>query len=488
DEQKKQVGTLKALGFKDSRIRVKYLIFGISSAIVGGVLGILLSALLEGAILKTIEDRYSFGKLPVVMSPVVVAILFVTTVIVVYLVVLSACSGLLKCSAVGLISGNEPVQKTRIKARKKVRKRSLYSELILNNIKTDKARVIVGITVIAASGLLMGAGITLKESFGTAFSQQETDIGRYDLKVTFSENTPDTQRDKIEDIINSSGARYAKGYFGGTVYETENGGYGTRMLVMDEKEMPKYFNIGTPPKDGISISANIAKVYGISKGETIKVCGRSLEERDTEVKDTFDYYVGNMLYMSSQQYEKLYGDKCDENCYYVKFDGGDGKALTDKLTKIDEDYAGYICVETTRDETATMESLQAAFDFIAVIFVVLAAALNFLIMINLTNIQVSRRMKELLVMRVNGFSVRQVIGYLIRESLFTTIVGIVLSVAGGIPFSMVLVSAISNTSIMLPDEPSVVAWTLSVLLGALFAFIIDFISFRKVKKVSIIIE
>lgn len=488
DEQKKQVGTLKALGFRDGRIRVKYLIFGVSSAIVGGAFGIILSALLERSILKTLEDRYSFGRLPVVMSPVVATILCTATVVIVYLVVWAACAGLLKCSAVGLISGSEPVQKARLKAKKKLRKRSLYSELIINNIKTDKARVIVGITVIAASGLLMGAGITLKSSFGTAFSMQETNIGKYDMKVMVSENISDATRTEIEDIISSSGAKYAKGYSGGTVYETKKGGYGTSMLVMDEKEMPNYFNIGAPAKDGISISSNIAKAYRINKGDTIKVFGRSLEGRDTEVKETFDYYVSNMIYMSSQEYEKLFDDECTENCYYVRLDGNDGKALMEKLNKQDEDYSGYLYVETSADETATVESLQDAFDFIAIIFVVLAAALNFLIMINLTNIQVSRRMKELQVMRVNGFSVRQVVGYLVRESLFTTIFGIVLSVVGGIPFSVMLVSAVSNTSLTLPGDPSVFAWTMSVMLSVQFAFVIDFISFRKVKKVSIVVE
>ena len=181
----------------------------------------------------------------------------------------------------------------------------------------------------------------------------------------------------------------------------------------------------------------------------------------------------------------MFGEDCENNCYYIRFDGADGTRLTNKLGSMTSNYSGYISVETAQDETAKVESLKTLFDFVAFIFVALAAALNFLIMINLTNIQVSRRMKELLVMRVNGFSLRQVVGYLIRESLFTTIVGIVISVVGGIPFAVLLVRAISTTNITLSDAVSVVAWVISVLMSALFAFIIDAISFSRVRKVPI---
>ena len=485
DEQKKQVGTLKALGFREGRIRTKYLIFGVSAAVIGAICGILLSAILEKTILKTLEDRYSFGELPVVMSPVVTSVLCVATVAIVYIVVWFACAGLLRCSAVGLISGSEPAQKTRTKARKKQRRRSLYSELILNNIKSDVARVIVGVTVIAASGLLIGAGITMKESFTEAFKLQETSVGLYDVKVVFSENSPEEIKDEVENLIKNSKADYVPAYSGGTVYETEDGGFATTMLVMDGERISEFFNIGAAAEDGVSLSDNIARAYGLGVGEKFKVFGRSLESSEVEVKKTFNYYIGNMLYMTADEYRSLFGEDCENNCYYIRFDGADGTRLTNKLGSMTSNYSGYISVETAQDETAKVESLKTLFDFVAFIFVALAAALNFLIMINLTNIQVSRRMKELLVMRVNGFSLRQVVGYLIRESLFTTIVGIVISVVGGIPFAVLLVRAISTTNITLSDAVSVVAWVISVLMSALFAFIIDAISFSRVRKVPI---
>ena len=98
------------------------------------------------------------------------------------------------------------------------------------------------------------------------------------------------------------------------------------------------------------------------------------------------------------------------------------------------------------------------------------------------HVWLNRRMKELLIMRVNGFSMKQVIGYLIRETAFTTVCGIVLSVAAGIPFSRQLIRSLSNTATSLSDTVVPVAWVISVALSILFAVIINAISFRKVGK------
>lgn len=89
-------------------------------------------------------------------------------------------------------------------------------------------------------------------------------------------------------------------------------------------------------------------------------------------------------------------------------------------------------------------------------------------------------------MRVNGFSMKQVIGYLIRESAFTTTVGIVLSVAIGIPFSKQMIRSLSNPSVTLSDAIVPMAWVISVMLSILFAAAINAISFRKVGKTPLI--
>ncbi len=486
EDQKKQVGTVKALGFRNGKIRSKYLMFGVSAAVIGSLLGIGLSVILEKIIIAKLEPRYSFDGIPVVVSAPA-AILFCTaTLIVVYVVVWAACSHLLKCSAVGLISGSEPAQKSKKKKKKKEHRSSLYSTLILNNVITDITRVIVGITVIAVSGLLIGAGVTLRESFSTAFRQQEETVWLYDLKATIDESASDEIKQEIEDLLSSSGCDYTAAYSGGTIYETKDGKSATMLIVMDEDRLTDFFNVGGSAINGVSLSNNIASAHGLDTGSEFTLYGRSLDSVKATVGGTFNFYIGNMMTVTKQKYHELYGNECKDNCYFVKYSGTDGEALKTRLSDMNSNYSGHVTIETVADQTAKAESLKSLFDMVAVIFIVLAAVLNFLIMINLTNILVSRRMKDILVMRVNGFSMKQAIGYLVRETAFSTAVGIVLSIAAGIPFSQLLVGKLSTTTITLSNDIAPIAWILSVILSIVFAVLINAISFRKIGKTSLV--
>ena len=487
EEQKKQVGTIKALGFRNRKIRAKYLLFGVTAAVIGSVLGIILSVLLEGVVLKKIEPRYSFGSIPALMNPLLALGFCAAVIVVVWIVVGLACSNLLRCSAVGLINGSEPAQKSVSGGKRgKPRKGSLYSALIWNNVRTDTARVIVGITVIAASGLLIGAGITLQQSFAEAFRMQEEGIGLYDLKVMIDESAPGEILREIENDISASGAAYTPAYSGGTIYEAADGGFGTTLLVMDEDRVEEFFSIGAPAASGVTLSENIADAHDLGVGAQLALYGRSLERERTSVAGTFDYYIGNMIAITKQAYRELFGSECTDNCFYVQYNGADGDALRSTLADMRKPYAGHVCTETLAEQSAQSESIKTLFNLDAVIFVAIATALVFLIMINLTNILVNRRMKELLIMRVNGFSMKQVIGYLIRESAFTTTVGIVLSVAIGIPFSKQMIRSLSNPSVTLSDAIVPMAWVISVMLSILFAAAINAISFRKVGKTPLI--
>ena len=96
-----------------------------------------------------------------------------------------------------------------------------------------------------------------------------------------------------------------------------------------------------------------------------------------------------------------------------------------------------------------------------------------------------RRLGELLIMRVNGFSLKQVIGYLLRESVFVTCIGIILGVVLGVPFTESLIRGFEGTTAMYIRTPYIWVWVVSILFNLSFAAFIDYISFRKIKKLSL---
>ena len=125
------------------------------------------------------------------------------------------------------------------------------------------------------------------------------------------------------------------------------------------------------------------------------------------------------------------------------------------------------------------------FDIVAYLVLAFSLILSFMILLNLSNIQVLRRMRELLTLRVNGFSNGQVIGYLAREVAVTTIIGIILGVAVGIPISILCIRTMETTGFMYVINVYPSAWIVAALSCLLFAFLINSIAFRKIGRVPL---
>ena len=181
DEQKSQIGALKALGMRNREIRNKYLMFGITATVIGAILGTVFGYLLESYVLGSVSEKYVFGKVQPRIAPHIALIVGLATVLVAAGVIWISCRNLLKCTAVGLMSGSEPVKHVR-KKRSDAGKGSLYSHLIISNVITDIERVVVSIVVIIGSCMLIGIGITMRNAFNNAFSIQQNEILKYDLR------------------------------------------------------------------------------------------------------------------------------------------------------------------------------------------------------------------------------------------------------------------------------------------------------------------
>lgn len=130
-------------------------------------------------------------------------------------------------------------------------------------------------------------------------------------------------------------------------------------------------------------------------------------------------------------------------------------------------------------------SILTLFNLLVIVIIALAILLAFMILLNLSNILVLHRMRELLTMRVNGFSNSQVIGYLARETIATAALGLILGVVAGVPFSAFLITKLEATAVMFYRLPFPPAWIIALAISAFFSVSINAIAFRKVGKVPL---
>ena len=403
----------------------------------------------------------------------------------VVLVVWAACRRLLKCSAVGLINGSEPKRKGLTRGIGKKRKHSLYSELILNNIRTEKPRVVTTVIVIAMSVLLIGASITMRQDLLETFRIQTEEVALYNVTVSVPVSAAPESQAEIEEILTVSGAEWAPAYQGAVIAETDRGAFGCAMLCMFRDEIQSYYNVSVPESDGVTVSYNLSAAYGLVEGAPLSLYSRYLNLAQTTMAGVFEYHIGNLLVIPAETYSELFGSECGSNCYLVRCPEGSVDALLNALREYNREHTDRVSAETVADSMEQFKSIRMLYDLIAGVTILMVSAMNLMIVINLTHILVARRMRDFLLMRVNGFSMHQVRAYLFREMLFTTVPGIVLGVAAGIPFSLIMLRRISTMKITLAVQTVWYAWVIAALLCAVLAFVVYRIAFRKVRQASL---
>ncbi|WP_026660334.1 FtsX-like permease family protein [Butyrivibrio sp. AC2005] len=485
EEQKKQIGVVKAFGGYKNEIRNKYIIFGVSAAMLGVIIGVAGGFALEALIVNSLKETFLFEDLSHKTNPIPVAITFGATVILTTFVVIWSCEKYISCSATGLLNGSEPENKIMKRAAKSDRG-SIYIRMIINNFYTDLGRVIISVVIVLSCCMLIGLGITLKDTFDTTLKEQMNSLWKYDLKIVMQKNATDTEKTDFLDAI--QGYDYCPVYRVGTVMQAEKEQALAEVYCVDDSNYFKEFitlknKKGDEidiPKEGVLVTEEMKEKDELPPGTEFTMVTDDLKISKVYVKDNFLQYFGKCGIMSRDYFVKIFEDTVEDNCYFIKA-GNNTDALYEKL----QEYPAIETIDKVDSLKEKNKTLIDLFDIIVYLVLAFSLILSFMILLNLSNILVLRRMRELLTMRVNGFSNGQVIGYLAREIIVTTSMGIILGVATGIPITLLCIKTMETDGFMYVSRIYPSAWALAGLSCFAFAALINSISFRKIGKVPL---
>ncbi len=486
EEQSKQTGTCKALGMYKSEIRSKYLLFGVSAAILGAILGMGGAYAIERIVCNSVATIFAFGPithnariLPIILMPVAAA--FITAIAVYW-----SSERILSCSAVGLVSGSEPVKRSRKKAARN-RKGSVYTRLIFNNFIMDLGRETVSVVVVVVCIVLIGFATSIKLGHSQALDNQINNILSYNILLSMTETATDEEKDSITGAIE----KYDHISVGklGAVIQTEDGQTLTEVYVVDDAERFKEFyslrDISNHEidlsEDGMMTSIEMMIKDKLYDGRKVTLVTGGLRMVEVEVNGHFLLHAGRSVIMTSDYYRKVFDSEPDLNTFLIKTGDGDTDAICNELLE----YPGVSGISRPADIRISKAGLIKLYTAVVYIVIVFSIILSFMILLNLSNILVAHRMKELLTMRVNGFAHSQVIGYLVRELVATTSLGLLLGLAIGIPVTSISMPAVEAQGFMYLRMVYVLAWVLAVFCNTLFAVVINAVAFRKIKKVPL---
>ena len=235
------------------------------------------------------------------------------------------------------------------------------------------------------------------------------------------------------------------------------------------------------PEDGVLIQSKMKESYGMTSGDAIPVMDSGLDLKDAVIKGYFQNYVGRIIVTSPEGYRNTFGEEPAYNCYYVKAKGADITGLEEDLLAVTED----VSFEKASEFATTFESVAFLYNIVVYVSTGIAILMSFMILTNLANIFLNRKKTELTVMRINGFSIKQTKGYLARETVVTTAIGIVLGVLLGSVAAPLIIKKMEQPDLQFVRTFHPAAWVVAVALAVIFSVVINSLVFRKIKDLNL---
>lgn len=489
DEQRRLVGATKALGLFNREIFAKYLLFGVSATVLGMLLGIAGGYFGIQRILLYVYGRYyvyGAGK-NAFLGGMTAGVLLAGTALA-SLAVYSACSSLMRATATNLMQEKTP-ERRRGEGAGGRRKGSLYTRLILRNMRSDCKRVVVTVVSVAGCCALLVAGFTMRQSVMKALNAQFDEITKYDLQIRFDPEVSDAAQGELEALLTESGTDWVLAHASTRTFSVGGKLLSANLLCGDLAALDRFYARLDPdedralerPGEGVWVRQRVAELDGVAAGDIITFYDSAMKPCRLPVAGIFRIYAGQEMILDTEQYEKYFGQAPESNVFFLRLNGADADSLKTRAHEI----AGVEELTDVAETRAMYQSLASVLNLIALMFVGIAGLMAFFILLNLVNMQLNQKKRELTVMRINGFSVREVKAYVLRESILSTALGILLGLGTGSLLGYRVIRLLEGVSVRFMRNIQWEAWVIGAAITVIYAVIIQMAALRKVKGLKL---
>ncbi|MBQ3419014.1 MAG: FtsX-like permease family protein [Erysipelotrichaceae bacterium] len=490
EEDKKTVGTTKAFGFFNNEILMKYLIFGISAALIGSLFGIGLACLISRFVAALLNSTHNYAvtnlEMMINIKPTILVVIF--SIVICAVATILSCLSLMKTPASLLMKG-ETISSRDNKQKNKINIKSgtLYSRLIFKNMLDEMPRVLITIVIIAVSCTIIGTGISIKMAFDGMFERQLNDVIRYDARIEYTKDVNDEELSSLINVLEENNVDYLNVYYAPHLYCYNNSVDAFYILAADRELIHDYLNIIdihtnqkiSLPDNGVVIQKKSIE-KGMNIGDDIRLLDNSLAYHDTKIINGFNNYQGRLTIMSIESYRNTFTEKPKFNCLLIKYNNTNKDAIKKAISSISSDIA----IIPSDDFSIQYGPLKQLFTVILLVLVAMAIIMSFMILTNLASIYVARKQKELIVMRINGFTIKETINYLAKETIVTTTIGLIIGLIIGYFIANIALKAIEPVEIQFDRTYKPIAWIIALVLEGTFSFLINYSVFKKVKDLS----
>lgn len=499
EEQRIEMGTMKALGYGGWQIAMKYAVYAMSACISGGVMGAIIGfKLFPYVIMKGYSIMYYLGKLETPYRADIAFMAIAAMAVCTAAATFSACYASLKEVPATLMRPKAPKAGRRVLLEKIPfiwKKLSFTSKVTVRNLFRYKKRFFMSVIGIAGSGALLVTAFGLNDSIFGIIEKQFGDIWQMDVQAYVYEAMP------LADMQELLGKNPANDDFDSVMFcldsqmECKNGGKsqsGVHLLGVESAEsMAGRINLhngGAPvtlDDSGVVVTAKLAETLSIKAGDEINMRTGG-EDHLMRVIGVADNYVYHYVYITAAYYETVFG----KAMLYNGFMGNLKDGLTDETmdamsTQLLSDSRMYT-VRTIESIYASVWDSLSILNYVVLVLILGSGMLTFVVMLNLTNINIGERMRELATLRVLGFYDKEMYAYIFRENNALSVIGAFVGLVFGKIMHLFVIRTCEVDMVMFVRSAKPLSYVYAFALTIVFSLIVNLLMRPKVRAIDMV--
>ena len=497
EEQRVTIGGLKALGFSRGAIAMKYVGYGLLASILGSAIGLAVGLTVipwiictAWGIIYTLGDTI-YGFYPFLSIPAALAAIATIT-----LSALWACFSTLTAVPAQLMRPKAPPIGKRVLLERIgfIWKRlSFHLKVTLRNLFRYQKRFWMTVIGIGGCASLIVTAFGLRDSIFTITERQYGEIYRYTVEVGLVDKITAGELRQVERKLENNPLVSAWMPCRSEMITAESPRRSMEVYlqaVQSQEDLSRFVDLhhrldNDPvvlPADGVVLNEKLAYMLGVEPGDTVLLDGDKRVE--ARVADVTEHYIMHYVYMTDEYYQTLFGKAPEDNLILMDCPSAEEEleTLSRELVALD----GVTTLTRIADTRETFMSSLSTVDYAVFLIIVCAAALAFVVLYNLTNINITERMRELATLKVLGFYDGELSAYVYRENVILTGFGVALGMVLGKLLHQWLILTVEIEQIMFGRVVERASYGYAVLLTVLFSLLVNLAAHWKLKKLDMV--